>query len=66
MIYWQGPGSKTNGMHTRAEFLTRIRAAYPEHVYWRMRGDTCVPPGKIRRNDLDSWLRFGNARLIIK
>lgn len=61
-IYWTGPGSKTDGLHTKQEFLNTMKKTYPEHVYWRMRGDTVVPPGKFKKDDIDGWMAFANAR----
>ena len=28
LIYWTGPGSKNNGLHTRKEFLRIVQAEY--------------------------------------
>jgi hypothetical protein len=63
-IYWTGPGSKRDGLHTKKEFIDLMPKSYPEHVYRRMRGDTDIPPGKIKRNDIDGWMAFVNARWV--
>ena len=62
-IYWIGPGSNqsTNGLHTRKEFLQIMRSQYPEQVYWRRNGDKVIPPGKIKRNDIEGWLEFASS-----
>ena len=60
-IYWTGPGSKIDGLHTKKEFLNIIRKEYPEYVYRRMRGDIGVPPGKLKTTDVDGWMAFVNA-----
>jgi hypothetical protein len=31
-----------------------------------MRGDTHVPPGKIKKNDIDGWMRLVDARILEK
>jgi len=63
-IYWIGMGSKSDGLHTKAEFLRIMENQYPDVVYWRRKGDVGIPHGKIRRNDLASWIQFSGARLI--
>jgi hypothetical protein len=63
-IYWTGPGSKIDGLHTKKEFIDIMSKSYFDHVYRRMRGDTGVPPGKIKRNDIDGWMAFVNARWV--
>jgi hypothetical protein len=61
-IYWTGPGSKIDGLHTKKEFLEIMPKMYPEHVYRRMRGDRFIPPGRFKLNDIDGWMTFANAR----
>ncbi len=63
-IYWTGPGSKTDGIHTKKEFISLVRNMYPDHVYRRMRGDTGVPPGKFKDTDIRGWMGFVNASWI--
>jgi hypothetical protein len=63
-IYWTGMGSKSNGLHTKAEFLHIMRNQHAEVVYWRRRGELGIPEGKIRHNDLAGWIQFSGAQLI--
>jgi hypothetical protein len=60
-IYWIGVGSKSSGLHTKKEFLAIMRKIHAEHIYRRRRGDRFIPQGKIKHNDIDSWLAFTNA-----
>ena len=60
-IYWTGPGSRIDGIHTKKEFIRIVLNEYPDHVYWRRRGDTEVPPGKIKKTDITGWMQFVNA-----
>ena len=55
-VLWLG-----HGMFTQKKFKELMLHTYPEHVYWRMRGDTVIPPGKIKRNDIDGWMAFTGA-----
>lgn len=63
-IYWTGPGSKTDGIHTKKEFIDLVRKMYPERVYRRMRGDTGVPPGSFKNDDVAGWMGFVNAHYV--
>jgi hypothetical protein len=63
-IYWIGMGSKSDGLHTKAEFLRLMRTQHADVVYWRRKGDVGIPGGKIKRNDLNAWIQFSGARLI--
>lgn len=65
-IYWTGQGSKLTGIHSCSEFMKLIQREMPEYLYWRRRGDKEVPFGLLRRNDLNGWMRLGNAHFIIK
>ena len=60
-IRWTGRGSDAGGLHTKKRFLELVHNQYREHIYWRMRGDTCVPPGQIRKNDIDGWMQLVHA-----
>ena len=60
-IYWIGVGSKTSGLHTKKEFLRIMSRQYPDHNYRRIRGERFIPPGKIKRNDIDGWLALTGA-----
>ena len=71
LIYWTGPGSKNNGLHTPEEFLTIVRYQYP---YWdikcpqnkniqtktkkRKRFEIC---GKVMTT-IEDWMKLTNAR----
>jgi hypothetical protein len=57
-------GSRSDGLHTKAEFLRLMRTQYADVVYWRRKGDVGIPGGKIKRNDLNAWIQFSGARLI--
>jgi hypothetical protein len=63
-IYWIGMGSKSDGLHTKAEFLRIMRSQHADVVYWRRKGDVGIPGGKIKRNDLAAWIQFSGATLI--
>ena len=63
-IRWTGPGSDPVGLHTKKRFLELVHTNYPEHVYWRMRGDTHIPPGKIKKGDIEGWMVITNATWI--
>jgi hypothetical protein len=63
-IYWIGLGSRSNGLHTKKEFLDIMRRQYSEVVYWRIRGERAVPLGKINKNDIEGWVQFTGARWI--
>ena len=70
LIYWTGPGSKNNGLHTPKEFLAIVQYQYP---YWnikcpqnkniqtknkkRKRFEIC---GKVIA--IEGWMKFANAR----
>ena len=54
-IYW-------NGLYTKKQFLALMLENHRDHLYLRMKGDTFVPPGKIKRNDLYGWMTLVNAR----
>ena len=60
-IYWTGPGSRIDGIHTKKEFIRIVRNEYPEHVYLRRHGDKGVPPGKFKDSDITGWMHFVNA-----
>jgi hypothetical protein len=63
-IYWIGVGSKTTGLHTKKEFLRLVRGAHPEAIYWRRRGDTIIPEGKLKRNDIEGWIEIADAKWV--
>jgi hypothetical protein len=54
-IAWNG------GLYSREEFLRTMHAQYPEVVYWRLRGDTEIPVGKLKKRDLEGWIAFANS-----
>ena len=61
-IYYTGIGSKTDGLHTKDEFLQIMYAQFPETRYLRRRGDTVMPNDKIKKGDIDSWMEFAGAK----
>ena len=63
-IHWTGEGSNPSGLHTKQEFLQRMRTQYWDHVYRRRRGDKEVPFGNIKRTDIDGWMEFANAKYV--
>lgn len=63
-IYWIGMGSRSDGLHTRAEFLRIMWTRHPDMIYWRRKGDDGIPEGKIAKNNLTAWIQFSEARLI--
>lgn len=63
-IYWTGPGSKADGLHTKKEFLRIMYEQYPESVYWRRRGEKEIPPGKIKKRAITEWMAFARATYV--
>jgi hypothetical protein len=53
--------SYNHGLHTKKEFLTLMHRQFPEIIYWRMKGDKFVTPGKIKKTDIDGWMSFTRA-----
>ena len=33
-------------------------------VYWRMKGDKQVRPGKIKKDDPEGWIQFSGAHFV--
>lgn len=66
MIYWIGPGLEEPKIHSNANFLKRVHRAFPDFVYYRRKGDTEVPVGLLKRNDLQGWMRLANAHFVSK
>ena len=60
-ILWTGLGSRIDGLHTKKEFLDIMYGQFPESVYCRRRGDREVPPGKIKRVDIEEWMNSVGA-----
>lgn len=56
------PCFRMNG-HTKTEFLRIVNREdeFFDRVYRRKKGDTGVPPGKIRPKDLEGWMYFLGA-----
>jgi hypothetical protein len=74
LIYWTGPGSKNNGLHTRKEFLRIVQA---EYLNWNL--DYSQPKttnknaklkrftinGKVlKKNDIEAWMNVSNAKWV--
>lgn len=38
-----------------------MHVQYPEMIYWRCRGDTEIPAGKLKKRDLEGWIAFANS-----
>lgn len=54
-----------NGViYSKTVFLDMIHRAYPDTVYWRMKGDRVIPPGKIKKTDLEGWMAFSGAHFV--
>jgi hypothetical protein len=57
-ISWNGV------LYTKKVFLTTMHRENPDVVYWRMKGDTQVRPGKIKKDDLEGWMQFSGAHFV--
>lgn len=57
-ISWNGV------LYAKNDFLTTMHRENPEVVYWRMKGDTAVPPGKLKKTDLRGWMEFSGAHFV--
>jgi len=66
-IYCNRPGFRMDCLHTKKQFLRTIRNGdeYFTIIYRRMNGDIGVPLGKIKRNDLYSWMEYLDAYFIV-
>jgi hypothetical protein len=53
--------SYNGSLHTKKVFLMLMRERFPEVIYWRMKGDRFVTPGKIKKTDIDGWMSFTAA-----
>ena len=60
-IYWTGWGSKTNGLHTKEEFLNIVHVQFIDHYYGRQKGDRFIPDGKIKGDDIEGWMELVGA-----
>lgn len=58
-IYWPSKGT-----FTKKDFLALALREMPEHIYWRMRGDTAVPPGKLKKTDLAGWMALTGSSFV--
>ena len=54
-ISWNG------NLYTKKDFLNVMRREFPDKVYWRMKGDKIVTPGKIKKADIEGWMMFSGA-----
>jgi hypothetical protein len=57
-ISWNGV------LYTKNLFLTTMHRENPDVVYWRMKGDKIVTPGKIKKTDLEGWMQFSGAHFV--
>ena len=74
LVYWTGPGSRNDGLHSPKEFL---RIAQGEYLDWNIK----CPPNKnienkknnklkrfqicgkvLKRNDIEGWMKIANAK----
>jgi hypothetical protein len=64
-IYCDRHGFRMDCLHTKAQFLRIVWFSdeFWEIRYWRRNGDPpgYVPPGKLRKNDLDGWMLHTGA-----
>jgi hypothetical protein len=59
-IYWDGIGSKLDGIHTKKEFLYIVHTQYSEMIYRRIKG--ILPPNHlIKKDDVNRWMEFVGA-----
>ena len=59
-INWNG------SIYTKKAFLQHARNAISEHLYHRRRGDPPgVPPGMVKKNDVEGWIRVLGAQWIL-
>jgi hypothetical protein len=64
-IYIKAPGFRIDGLHTKTEFLRIVQNEFSDRLYRRMKGDPPgVPIGKIKKDDLKSWMKLVGAKLI--
>ena len=54
-ISWNGV------LYTKKDFLKVMHREFPDKVYWRMKGDKIVTPGKIKKTDIEGWMMFSGA-----
>jgi hypothetical protein len=57
-ISWEGR------LYTKPNFLKTMHREFAESVYWRMKGDKLIPPGKIKKDDLAGWMELAGAHFM--
>jgi len=72
LIYWTGPGSNINGLHTRKEFLRIVQAEYlnwnldysqPETKTKNPKFKRFAINGKVlKKDDIEAWMNVANAK----
>jgi hypothetical protein len=62
-IYCDLPSFRTDCLHTKKQFLRIIRCddQFFDIIYHRQRGDIAIPAGKIRHNDVATWMELLGA-----
>ena len=51
-------------VYSKNEFLRVMHQQHADKIYWRMKGDKIIPPGKIKKADLEGWMTFSGAHFI--
>jgi hypothetical protein len=51
-------------VYSKNEFLRIMHQQHADKIYWRMKGDKIIPPGKIKKADLEGWMTFSGAHFI--
>jgi len=62
-IYCDQPSFRIDCLHTKKQFLRIIGNddQFFDIIYRRQKGDIAIPVGKIRRDDLASWMELLGA-----
>jgi hypothetical protein len=46
---------------SKGNFLKTMHREFAENVYWRRKGDTEVPIGKLKKKDFNGWILLSGA-----
>ena len=60
-IYWPAKDM----VLSKKNFLALVLQEMPHTIYWRMRGDTAIPPSKIKKSDLAGWMALTHSSFIL-
>ena len=52
-------------LYTKKNFLDTMHRENADIVYRRMKGDTMVTPGKIKKTDIKGWIAFSGAQVVV-